>query len=211
MNRKEALKILGFHEGDNPSKRKVSIKCAERRCELIKLSTDADPDQDIIKERFYQIIAAYQYFIPRDSEMTPEVQYEISRKDLDEINTVDDLKSSLCSAIQNKDVEYLKEVFSKVKSSKDGQFGDYINTCNLLSKAVHFRNIEIVELLLKNGADPNTKIVVQDNEIEKLLVEYGRVDTYSACDQLISGLRVGVIALSVYIVCNASPWCYVRQ
>ncbi|MDX5462425.1 MAG: hypothetical protein O7157_02560 [Wolbachia endosymbiont of Tetragnatha montana] len=39
--------------------------------------------------------------------------------------------------------------------------------------------------------------------------EYGRVDKYSACQQLIYGLQIGLAALAVYITCNASPWCYV--
>ncbi|WP_375603915.1 J domain-containing protein [Wolbachia endosymbiont of Anurida maritima] len=231
MNRKEALKILDLNA--NPSEREITI--AYRKLAL-KYHPDkhSGKSKDVQKqneEKFKELGAAYECLTARSSkiiaEMTDEEfedvmgmsderfdmfmkkKMQCCMKNLDEINSADDLSSSLSAATLGRDVEYLKKLFSKFKSSKNGQFGDYINTCDLLSRAVYFRNIEIVELLLKNGADPNTEIVVQDNEIEKLLVEYGRVDKYSTCRQLIYGLMVGLFALQVYIICNASPWCYV--
>lgn len=80
----------------------------------------------------------------------------------DDINSLSDLQSVFSSATFSKDIEYLKKLFSEFKSSKNGQFGDYINQPyagkNLLSHALSLRNIKIVELFLKNGADPNTGI-----------------------------------------------------
>ncbi|WP_406832628.1 DnaJ domain-containing protein [Wolbachia endosymbiont (group A) of Apoderus coryli] len=239
MNRKEALKILGFSEGDNPSEREITI--AYRKSALKyhpdKHSGESKDVQKQNEEKFKELGAAYECLTARSSktiaEMTDEEFEDVMgmsderfdmfmkktmqccMKNLDEINSADDLSSSLSAATLGRDVEYLKKLFSKFKSSKNGQFGDYINksyagvsplTCAILSQ-----NIEIVELCLKNGADPNTKIdelFLRNSEVKKLLVEYGRIDKSSVFCQLALAVLTSYVAFAIYSSCDASFLCY---
>ncbi|WP_246165596.1 MULTISPECIES: DnaJ domain-containing protein [unclassified Wolbachia] len=243
MNRKEALEVLDLNA--NPSEREITI--AYRKLAL-KYHPDkhSGKSKDVQKqneEKFKELGAAYECLTVRSSkiiaEMTDEEFEDVMgmsderfdmfmkktmqccMKNLDEINSADDLSSSLSAATLGRDVEYLKKLFSKFKSSKNGQFGDYINksyagvsplTCAILSQ-----NIEIVELFLKNGADPNTNIYgflnihkseAYRNKVEKLLVEYGRIDKSSVFCQLALAVLTSYVAFAIYSSCDASFVCY---
>ncbi|WP_265034665.1 MULTISPECIES: hypothetical protein [unclassified Wolbachia] len=196
MNRKEALKILGFSEGDNPEKWELKERHQEKWSFTYRELTTAF---DSLSEQF----------IGPDSRPFDYVDLD------DDINSLSDLQSVFGSATFSNDIEYLKKLFSKFKSSKNGQFGDYINQPyegeNLLYRAVSSRNIEIVELFLKNGADPNTKIngpYVWDSEVEKLLVEYGKIDKSNVFHQLVFAVLISCVAFAMYSSCDASFSCY---
>ncbi|MFP3030643.1 MAG: hypothetical protein ACEY3M_05625 [Wolbachia sp.] len=111
-------------------------------------------------------------------------------------------------------LDYYEKCY-KFKSSKNGQFGDYINKsytgASPLFFAVSNGNIEIVELFLKNGADPNIKIdelFLRNSEVKKLLVEYGRIDKSSIFNQLTFAFLAGCMALAIYSSCDTSLLCY---
>ncbi|WP_265032938.1 J domain-containing protein [Wolbachia endosymbiont (group A) of Sicus ferrugineus] len=125
MNRKEALEILGFSEGDNPSEREITV--AYR-----KLALEYHPDKhsgaskDVQKqneEKFKELGAVYNLFTGKDTEEVTKLTDE----NLDEINSRADLKFYLYEAISEGNTAFLKKLFSKFKSSKDEKFGDYIN------------------------------------------------------------------------------------
>lgn len=143
--------------------------------------------------------------------------------DPDYIYSLADLHLVLFSAVEDGNVEILKMVFSKFKSSKDGQFGDYINrpyagprgprikpyTGKILFHAVRYENIEIIKLILKNGADPDIELSLREyqpnDEIRKLLIEYGRIDEFGLCERLPFALLVGLITLATYFSYGISP------
>ncbi len=235
VNRKEALKILGFSEDDNPSKRQITI---EYRKLALKYHPDKHPDaskdgQKQNEEKFKQLGAAYQHLTSINPEMILEMTDEELEKmsdekfnnwiyttnkrlmkDLNQINFAN-LQTSLRGAILNKDVEYLRKLFSKFKSSKDEQFGDYINKsyagASPLCCAILFKNTEIIELFLKNGGDPNIEIgefLLRDSKIKKLLVEYGRIDKSNIFYQLTFAFLAGCTAFAIYSSCDASFVCY---
>ncbi|WP_264719540.1 hypothetical protein [Wolbachia endosymbiont (group B) of Eucosma cana] len=134
-------------------------------------------------------------------------------KDLNEINSANDLVLSLKFATLNKDVAYIKQAVSKFKSSKNGQFGDYINRSGLLFFAVSHRDIELTEFLLKKGVDPNTEIselFLRNDKIKKLLIEYGRYDKSSVLGQFALAVLAGSMAFAIYSSCDASFLCYAR-
>ncbi|WP_419247174.1 J domain-containing protein [Wolbachia endosymbiont of Rhagoletis indifferens] len=224
---------LKFHPDKNQNKEKAVRKKYEEMFKQInnayKYLTSLNLEE-ISKIKYEDIIVMTDEEFEKTTNMTGEELGEISNekfnrwiyttnkrlmKDLNEINSADDLSSSLSFAILNKDVEYLKKLFSKFKSSKDGQFGDYINQpyagTNLLSHAVSLRNIKIVELCLKNGADPNTEInesFLWNSEVKKLLVEYGRINKSSVFCQLALAVLTSYVAFAIYSSCDASFVCY---
>ncbi len=133
----------------------------------------------------------------------------------DDINSLSDLQSVFISATFQKDIKLLKEIFSKFKSSKNGQFGDYINQpyagVSPLTFAILSQKIEIVELFLKNGADPNTEInelFLRNSKVKKLLVEYGRINKSSVFCQLALAVLTSYVAFAIYSSCDASFLCY---
>lgn len=220
---------LKFHPDKNQNKEKAVRKKYEEMFKQInnayKYLTSLNLEE-ISKMKYEDIIVMTDEEFEKTTNMTGEELGEISNemfdrwiyttnkrlmKDLNEINSADDLSSSLSFAILNKDVEYLKKLFSKFKSSKDGQFGDYINAPHLLSYVLSFGDIKIVELFLKNGADPNTEInelFLRNSEVKKLLVEYGRVNKSSIFNQLTFAFLAGCMALAIYSSCDASFVCY---
>ncbi|WP_341821338.1 ankyrin repeat domain-containing protein [Wolbachia endosymbiont (group A) of Myopa testacea] len=155
MNRKEALEILGFSEGDNPSEREITI--AYR-----KLALEYHPDKhsgaskDMQKqneEKFKELGAAYKFLTGKNTKKSTKPTNE----DLD-INSAEDLKFYLYAALLRQDIAFLKKLFSKFKSNKDGRFGDYINEIHFgsdfpLFSAISSGNVDLVRLLLENGAD----------------------------------------------------------
>ncbi|GFY65492.1 uncharacterized protein TNIN_39921 [Trichonephila inaurata madagascariensis] len=158
VNRKEALKILDFSPSDNPSE--YEIRKAYR-----KLALEYHPDKhscaskDVQKqneEKFKELGAAYDLLTGKDTEEVTKLTDE----NLDEINSPEDLKFYLYEAISEGNTAFLKKLFSKFKSSKDGKFGDYINDNiyvrpALILAASKGGKIEIIKLLLENGANPN--------------------------------------------------------
>ncbi|WP_353275631.1 hypothetical protein [Wolbachia endosymbiont (group A) of Pipizella viduata] len=215
MNRKEALKILGFSEGDNPEKWELKERHQEKLFFTLSQNKSSEKTLDQNRELMTASHSLSEQFIGPDSKPFDYVDLD------DDINSLSDLQSVFRSATSSEDIEYLKKLFSKFKSSKNGQFGDYINQSyagtNLLSCAVLNGNIEIVELFLKNGADPNTNIdgflnihksEAYRNKVEKLLVEYGRIDKSSVFCQLALAVLTSYVAFAIYSSCDASFLCY---
>jgi ankyrin repeat protein len=90
------------------------------------------------------------------------------------INSARDLKFRLYIALLRKDIDiaFLKKLFSKFKSSKDGRFGDYINEKDFvgnlpLFSAISSGNVELVKLLLDNGADLNVQNKYGESPLHK--------------------------------------------
>lgn len=191
MNRNEALEILGFNPSDNPSE--YEIRKAYR-----KLALKYHPDrhsgaskgvQKQNEEKFKELGAAYNLLTGKDTEEVTK----LTDKNLDEINSPEDLKFYLYTALLKQDIAFLKKLFSKFKSSKDGKFGDYVNEMYLesysplsiaLSKARDLEDFRLLNLLLTNGANPNIKIFREDtslhfigilerSEIVELLLKHG--------------------------------------
>ncbi|GFS98998.1 ankyrin repeat-containing protein [Nephila pilipes] len=141
MNKKEVLEILG----SNPSEyeiRKAYGKLADENLDGINSHEDL---------KFYLYTALFEQDIAL-----------LTDENLDGINSHEDLKFYLYTALCGQDIAFLKKLFSKFKSSKDGKFGDYVNEMYLGSYLpLHFIRIlersEIVELLLKHGANPDIK------------------------------------------------------
>lgn len=172
MNRKEALKILGFSPSDNPSE--YEIRKAYRKLALEyhpdKHSSASEDVQKYNEEKFKELGAAYDLLTGKDTEEVTKLTDE----NLDKINSPEDLKFYLYEAISEGNTAFLKKLFSKFKSSKDGKFGDYINdniyACPALMLSVlKGGNIKIIKLLLENGANCH----VQD--------EYGDTALHQAC------------------------------
>ncbi|WP_174132792.1 ankyrin repeat domain-containing protein [Wolbachia endosymbiont of Atemnus politus] len=185
MNRKEALKILGLNA--NPSEREITI--AYR-----KLALEFHPDKNLDKEqeelkkaeeKFKQLQAAYELLAGTGAKEAMVLHDE----DLDRVSCTEDLRFCLYTALFNQDTAFLKKLFSRFKSSKGGRFGDYINEMCVqdhlpLGVAINSYNIDLVSLLLENGANPNIKIfreytplrypgIITCGNIVKLLLEYG--------------------------------------
>ncbi|MDR0288975.1 MAG: ankyrin repeat domain-containing protein [Rickettsiales bacterium] len=188
MNREEALKILGFSEDANPSE--CEIRQAYRKLALQyhpdKHSDASKNVQEQNEEKFKELGAAYKSFTGKD---TKEVT-NLTDENLDEIHSIADLKFYLYEAISEGNTAFLKKLFSKFKSSKDGEFGDYTNDniyrCQALILAViKGGKIEIIKLLLEHGANPNVQggcggdtalhVACQRgyNEIVELLLKHG--------------------------------------
>ncbi|WP_395463357.1 ankyrin repeat domain-containing protein [Wolbachia endosymbiont of Cantharis cryptica] len=182
MNRKEALEILGLNA--NPSERE--IKTAYRKLALeFHPDKNLDKEQEEAEEKFKQLQAAYELL---DGTGAKEAMV-LHDEDLDKVSCIEDLKFCLYTALFNQDTTFLKKLFSKFKSSKDEKFGDYINEMCVqdrlpLGAAINSYNIDLVSLLLDNGANPNIKIfreytslcypgVVTCGNIVKLLLENG--------------------------------------
>jgi len=172
MNRKEALEILGFSPSDNPSE--YEIRKAYRKLALEyhpdKHSHESKDVQKQNEEKFKELGAAYNLLTDKGTEEVTK----LTDKNLDEINSPGDLKFYLYMALLEEDIAFLKKLFSKFKSSKDGRFGDYINDNIYGYLALVFAvdeggKIEIIKLLLENGANCNT----QD--------KYGNTALYVAC------------------------------
>jgi serine/threonine protein kinase len=82
------------------------------------------------------------------------------------ITTVGLVPHGLCEAIKQQDVKFIDEYISQggnvnaeVEIRDSGDSGDSLNpiaTGSLLHCAIAYQNAEIVEYLLKNGADPNS-------------------------------------------------------
>lgn len=79
------------------------------------------------------------------------------------------------------------------------------NSEQLLSQAVYENaNTEVVELLLKNGANPRNIInkgYISNNKIKKLLVEYGGVDRSEIRDLSMAAIMIGITTFSFYATC----------
>ncbi|QOD38759.1 ankyrin repeat domain-containing protein [Candidatus Wolbachia massiliensis] len=184
MNREEALKMLGLNV--NPSEREV--KKAYREL-ILKFHPDknSDKEQEELKEaeeKFKYVQAAYELL----KETGAREAMILHDEDLDKVSCTEDLKFCLYMALFNQDTAFLKKLFSKFKSSKDEKFGDYINEMCVqdhlpLGAAINSYNIDLVKLLLENGANPNIKVfhkytplrypgVVTCSNIVKLLLEY---------------------------------------
>ncbi|MGL9717635.1 MAG: DnaJ domain-containing protein [Wolbachia sp.] len=159
MNREEALKILGL----NASPSEQEIKKAYRKL-VLKFHPDknSDKEQEEFKkaeEKFKQLQAAYKLLEGTGIKKAMLLHDE----DLDRVSSIEDLKFCLYAALFNQDTAFLKKLFSKFKSSKDEKFGDYINEMCVqdhlpLGTAINSYNIDLVSLLLENGANPNMKI-----------------------------------------------------
>lgn len=187
MNRKEALEILGFNPSDNPSE--YEIRKARNT-----LALQYHPDKNLDKEqeelkkaekKFKQLQTAYKLLAGTGAKEVTLLHDE----DLDRVSCTEDLKFCLYTALFNQDTVFLKKLFSKFKSSKDEKFGDYINEMCVqdhlpLGAAINSYNIDLVSLLLENGANPNIKIfreytplrypgIITCGNIVKLLLEYG--------------------------------------
>ncbi len=185
MNREKALKISGLNA--NPSEQE--IKKAYR-----KLVFEFHPDKNLDKEqeelkeaeeKFKHVQAAHKLL---EGTGVKEAMI-LHDENLDRVSSTEDLKFCLYAALFNQDTAFLKKLFSRFKSSKDGRFGDYINEMRVqdhlpLGAAINSYNIDLVRLLLENGANPNIKIfceytslrypgVVKCGNIVKLLLEYG--------------------------------------
>ncbi|WP_338406200.1 MULTISPECIES: hypothetical protein [unclassified Wolbachia] len=209
MNRKEALKILGFSESDNPEKWELEERYKEKLFFTLSQNKSSGKILDQHRELTTAFHSLSEQFIGPDSKPFDYVDLD------DDINSLSDLQSVFTSAILRKDIKLLKEIFSKFKSSKNGQFGDYINQpyigTNLLSYVVSNGNIEIVELFLKNGADPNTEInelSLRNSKVKKLLVEYGRINKSSVFCQLALAVLTSYVAFAIYSSCDTSLLCY---
>ncbi|WP_225537090.1 DnaJ domain-containing protein [Wolbachia endosymbiont of Mansonella ozzardi] len=173
MNREEALKILGFSKGANPND-EYEIRKAYRKL-AIKYHPDkhSDASKDMQKqneEKFKELDAAYKFFIGKD---TKEVT-NLTNKNLDEIRSPEDLKFYLYKALFNRDMAFLKKLFSKFKSSQGGGFGDFINEMHLenyllltiaLSDARNSGDFGLLNLLLTNGANPNIKVFYDETPL----------------------------------------------
>ncbi|WP_353270888.1 ankyrin repeat domain-containing protein [Wolbachia endosymbiont (group A) of Hedychridium roseum] len=160
MNRKKALKILGFSPSDNPSE--YEIRKAYRKLALEyhpdKHSSASEDVQKYNEEKFKELGAAYDLLTGKDTEEVTKLTDE----NLDEINSPEDLKFYLYEAISEGNTAFLKKLFSKFKSSKDGKFGDYINDNIYAYPALILAikeggNIEIIKLFLENGANCDTQ------------------------------------------------------
>lgn len=156
MNRKEALEILDFRSSDNPSE--YEIRKAYRKLALEyhpdKHSSASEDVQKQNEEKFKQLGAAYEFLTKKNIEEVTKLTDE----NLDEINSPEDLKFHLYAALLRQDIAFLKKLFSKFKSSEDGKFGDYINEKHFgndfpLFSAISSGNVDLVRLLLENGAD----------------------------------------------------------
>ncbi|MFP3021054.1 MAG: ankyrin repeat domain-containing protein [Wolbachia sp.] len=191
MNRKEALEILGFSEGDNPSEREITIAYRKLAFEYHpdKHSGESKDVQKQNEEKFKELGAAYNLFTGKGTEEVTKLTDE----NLDEINSPEDLKFYLYTALFEKDIAFLEKLFSKFKSSKDGRFGDYVNEMYLGSRlplsialfdAIDLEDFRLLNLLLTNGANPNIKIFHEDtslhftgilerSEIVELLLQHG--------------------------------------
>jgi|GEM_PF-4899667 len=191
MNREEALKILGFSEDANPSE--CEIRQAYRKLALQyhpdKHSDASKNVQEQNEEKFKELGAAYQSFTGKD---TKEVT-NLTDENLDEIHSIADLKFYLYEAISEGNTAFLKKLFSKFKSSKDGKFGDYINEMHYenylpltiaLFDARDSGDFSLLNLLLTNGANPNIKVfydktplycigILEDSRIVELLLKHG--------------------------------------
>ncbi|WCR59195.1 MAG: Chaperone protein DnaJ [Wolbachia endosymbiont of Ctenocephalides felis wCfeF] len=185
MEREEALKILGLNA--NPSEK--DIKEARNTLALqYHPDKNSDKEQEELKkaeEKFKQLQAAYKLLAGTGAKEVVLLHDE----DLDRVSCTEDLKFCLYTALFNRDIAFLKKLFSKFKSSKGGEFGDYINEMCVqdhlpLGVAINSYNIDLVSLLLENGANPNIKIfrgrtplcypgIVKYGNIVKLLLEYG--------------------------------------
>ncbi|WP_419247194.1 ankyrin repeat domain-containing protein [Wolbachia endosymbiont of Rhagoletis indifferens] len=160
MNRKEALKILGFNEGDHPSEREITV--AYR-----KLALEYHPDKhsgaskDVQKqneEKFKELGAAYNFLTGNDVKEATT----FSGEDLDRVSSTDDLLILLHFAIFNKQKDFLEKLLSRFKSGEGEEFGDYINEKNFttfdnspLYIACLLGYTDIVTLLLKHKANPD--------------------------------------------------------
>lgn len=164
VSRKKALKILGFESSDAPSEQE--IKSAYRK---LALKYHPDKHSEAAKkqneEEFKKLGNAYEFLTKKNIEGVKNLTDE----NLNEINSPGDLRFYLSRALYNQDIKFLEKLFSKLKSSKDGRFGDYINDIYdsiipytpLIFAVTHRADIEIINLLLENGANCN---VVQDKD-----------------------------------------------
>ncbi|MGL9731320.1 MAG: ankyrin repeat domain-containing protein [Wolbachia sp.] len=196
MKREEALKILDFSEGANPDD-EYEIRKAYRKLAL-KYHPDkhSGASKDVQKqneEKFKELDATYKFFTGEDAK---EVTNLIN-KNLDDITSPEDLKFYLYKALCNQDIVFLKKLFSKFKSSKGGEFGDYINEMyfeNYLPLTIALFGARdsgdfsllnlLLNLLLTNGANPNIKVyydetplycigILEDIRIVELLLKHG--------------------------------------
>ncbi|WP_375315889.1 ankyrin repeat domain-containing protein [Wolbachia endosymbiont (group A) of Colletes cunicularius] len=191
MNRKEALKILSFSPSDNPSE--YEIRKAYRKLALEyhpdKHSSASEGVKKQNEEKFKELGVAYNLFTGKDTEEVTKLTDE----NLDEINSPEDLKFYLYTALLKQDIAFLKKLFSKFKSNKDGKFGDYVNEMYLesysplsiaLSNARDLEDFRLLNLLLTNGANPDIKIfreytslhfigILERSEIVELLLKHG--------------------------------------
>jgi len=159
MNREEALKILGL----NASPSEEDIRKARNTLALqYHPDKNSDKEQEELKkaeEKFKELQAAYKLLAGTGAKEAMLFHDE----DLDRVSSTEDLKFCLYTALFNQDTAFLKKLFSKFKSSKDGKFSDYINEMRVqghlpLGAAINSYNIDLVSLLLENSANPNIKI-----------------------------------------------------
>lgn len=156
MNRKEALEILGFNSNDNPSKREITIAYLARQYYIDKHLGESEDVQEQNEEKFKELGAAYKFFTGKDAKEVTNPTDE----NLDEINSPEDLKLYLHTALLRQDIAFLKKLFSKFKSNQYERFCDYINEKHFqngipLFFAISSGNFDLVSLLLEHGADPN--------------------------------------------------------
>ncbi|WP_319803703.1 ankyrin repeat domain-containing protein [Wolbachia endosymbiont (group B) of Agriphila straminella] len=166
IQRDEALKILGFESSDAPSEQK--IKSAYRKLALKYHPDKHSGESEIVKkqneEKFKKLGTAYEFLTEKNIEEVTN----LTDKNLNQINSPEDLRFYLYRALYNRDIAFLKKLFSKFKSGKDGRFGDYINEMHsgsLLPLEVAFYKAEscgdlsLLDLLLINGANPNIEVL----------------------------------------------------
>ncbi len=183
MNRKEALEILGFSSNDTPSEREITIKYRNLAPKVHPGHHQNEPT-DIQKqytEKFIELDLAYKFLTQKETknqEETKKYKKKSARstsEDLD-INSAEDLKFHLHAALLRQDITFLKKLFSKFKSSKGGKFGDYINEKHFggdlpLFSAISSGNVELVKLLLDNGADFNVRNKYGESPLHKACSE----------------------------------------
>ncbi|MDG7056730.1 MAG: ankyrin repeat domain-containing protein [Wolbachia endosymbiont of Penenirmus auritus] len=185
MKREEALKILGLKANPSEEDIRKARNTLALQCHPDKNSDKEQEELKKAEEKFKQLQAAYKLLAGTGAKEAMLLHDE----DLDRVSSTEDLKFCLYTALFNQDTAFLKKLFSRFKSSKSGKFGDYINEMCVqdhlpLGATINSYNIDLVSLLLENGANPNIKIfrertalcypgIVKHCNIVKLLLDYG--------------------------------------